>query len=167
MQLAGDYKLLIHELHPLERDKIAQWAVDISRPLWPYTPEGALSHGVWSQLIYDLAKPGEYRQALNEWTGCEDHWFANIFGINQEYLDRKLREWGFLKGGPDLSIEAVPRYVAEEDGSKKCTKCKKTKALTDYHKHPSCANGRNAQCKECVRKRARANDKKRKARKKK
>ncbi|QJD54050.1 HNH endonuclease [Streptomyces phage Galactica] len=37
------------------------------------------------------------------------------------------------------------------DELKTCTKCKTAKPRTEFHKHKSCKDGLNSQCKECVR----------------
>lgn len=54
------------------------------------------------------------------------------------------------------SAQSVNQHGGTDQEKKKnCTKCKKTKPLSEFHKKPDMADNRSNQCKECARRRNR------------
>ena len=143
--------MLIHELGKKERMLVVEEASIRSRYLWPEGAEASLAHGVWSQLLKDLATLKLHYYAVEDWEGSDDHWFASGFGVAQGYLDDLLRSWAFLGEGRDLEVAEVEEYESEAEGCKACTLCKEEKKMTEFYRTSNTKSGRQAQCAECRR----------------
>jgi len=141
--------MLIHELGKKERMLVVEEASIRSRYLWPEGAEGSLAHGVWSQLLKDLATLKQHFKAVDDWEGARDHWWVAGFGVAQEYLDSLLRSWAFLGGGREFEVTTVEEYESETEGTKACTLCKEEKKMTEFYRTANTKSGRQGQCAEC------------------
>jgi hypothetical protein len=88
-----------------------------------------LSREIWDKLTA-VAKDYEYASPEN----------YLISTINQE--------WKRLFGTHETPLPEPERIVIPE-GQKQCSKCRDIKSIEEFHRHPSCAGGRNSQCKAC------------------
>jgi len=140
--------MLIHELGKKERMLVVEEASIRSRYLWPEGAEASLAHGVWSQLLKDLATLKLHYYAVEDWEGSDDHWFASGFGVAQSYLDDLLRGWAFLGDGREFAVtEIVPgdRKVT----SKVCQTCHQDKPIEEYYSNYNGSGARLNSCPEC------------------
>ena len=140
--------MLIHELGKLERTLVIEEAAVRSRYLWPEGADASLAHGVWSQLLKDLATTDQHRKAVEDWLGAADHWWTTGYGVGQEYLDERLREWAFLGEGREMEIpKIVPK--ARKATSQVCRTCNKDKPIEEYYSGTRTAGARFGSCRPC------------------
>lgn len=79
-----------------QRDKFVHWCIEITRHLWDSTPNGALAHAVWSQMLKDMGQSERAREkAIWDWVATDDHWFIEGHGLNRYYLNQMLEKWGY------------------------------------------------------------------------
>jgi len=143
--------MLIHELGKKERMLVVEEASIRSRYLWPEGAEASLAHGVWSQLLKDLATLKQHYKAVDDWEGSNDHWFASGFGVAQSYLDDLLRGWAFLGDGREFAVTTVEGYESVSEGSRICSTCDIEKPYVEFHRTSANKNGRASSCMVCRR----------------
>jgi len=101
--------VVISELHPREKTKVVRRASDTLRGLWGYDPNGNyvagvrdfpsayhyLAFGICQQTLKDLT---DYRLRISARYAILNYklWWIVDFGIEQDYLIKKLKEWEFV-----------------------------------------------------------------------
>jgi len=150
----------VYDLKPSDRDKVIAMAKDLTRPLWPYTPDGAMAHAKFVQLLKDLGSTKRdtevwrkrHQTELDKWNEDVEFWYVEPFGILKEFLQRLMDKWAFTGPGQDLpavkhSIKVKPMQM---EGTQVCIRCNKEHHITKYWKGPHYANGRVPECKYCM-----------------
>ena len=143
--------MLIHELGKKERMLAVEEASVRSRKDWGDGPDASMHHGVWAQLLKDLASPTAHKKAVEEWYGHEAHWYLAAHGIDQAKKDEELRQWVFLGEGRDLEVTEIEGYESISEGSRICSTCQIEKPYVEFHRTSANRNGRASSCMVCRR----------------